>query len=429
MTPYFNIQATVFLAASASARADPYFIGNPSLGYGLTGYPYAGPSYSGVDYARLSYPGLGYSGYSGYPAATATPIVHQVVKREAEAGPHYGPYSLGYNGYGYGAGYGLGAGYGYRGFGYNPYFGHTGLGLRTPALAHGGVVRVSKREAEAEAYYGPYNLGYAGYGPAFGAGYGYMGLGYPANFGHGLLGYPTLGLGYRAPVTDVTVDYKAPVAEVNAVVETPAVVTDEVAVEDEVPSDAAPLDDASSPLGEAILENARHVDAGTPYVSLIVTGNAPAAIPAVGGAYAGAGRYVANSAGVVHVAKREAEAEAEADADAQYGAYGLGYSRLPVGLAHPGYSYPGLRHFGYPALGNTHYGFPGYGYAGLGFGRHGLAGLGYGYAAPLSSHLGYTAPLDIDASAEPSIESSSSGSASQTILGDAPASIPAIRGV
>merc|ERR1711892_1130787 len=29
------------------------------------------------------------------------------------------------------------------------------------------------------------------------------------------------------------------------------------------------------------------------------------------GAYAGAGRYVANSAGVVHVAKREAEAEAE----------------------------------------------------------------------------------------------------------------------
>ena len=65
------------------------------------------------------------------------------------------------------------------------------------------------------------------------------------------------------------------------------------------------------------------------------------------------------------------EAEAEADADAQYGAYGLGYSRLPAGLAHPG-----LRHFGYPALGNTHYGYPGYGYAGLGFARHGLAGLG-----------------------------------------------------
>merc|ERR1711915_366930 len=33
-----------------------------------------------------------------------------------------------------------------------------------------------------------------------------------------------------------------------------------------------------------------------------------AGIPAVHGAYAGAGRYVANSAGTVHVAKREAEA-------------------------------------------------------------------------------------------------------------------------
>jgi len=38
-----------------------------------------------------------------------------------------------------------------------------------------------------------------------------------------------------------------------------------------------------------------------------IHGVAPAAIPAVHGAYAGAGRYVANSAGVVHVAKREAD--------------------------------------------------------------------------------------------------------------------------
>eukprot|EP00091_Calanus_sinicus_P020838 TRINITY_DN5918_c0_g1_i1.p1 TRINITY_DN5918_c0_g1~~TRINITY_DN5918_c0_g1_i1.p1 ORF type:complete len:123 (-),score=49.13 TRINITY_DN5918_c0_g1_i1:42-410(-) len=53
-----------------------------------------------------------------------------------------------------------------------------------------------------------------------------------------------------------------------------------------------------------------------------IHGVAPAAIPAIHGAYAGAGRYVANSAGVVHVAKREAEAEAkpEAQADALYGA-------------------------------------------------------------------------------------------------------------
>merc|ERR1712066_829175 len=62
----------------------------------------------------------------------------------------------------------------------------------------------------------------------------------------------------------------------------------------------------------------------SPSASVNIAGLAPAAVPAVGGAYAGAGRYVANSAGVVHVAKREAEA----DADAFYGAYGLGYAGL-----------------------------------------------------------------------------------------------------
>merc|ERR1712183_269776 len=55
-----------------------------------------------------------------------------------------------------------------------------------------------------------------------------------------------------------------------------------------------------------------------------IHGVAPAAVPAVHGAYAGAGRYVANSAGTVHVAKREADAEPEADAAALYGAYGHG---------------------------------------------------------------------------------------------------------
>merc|ERR1711970_1345699 len=59
--------------------------------------------------------------------------------------------------------------------------------------------------------------------------------------------------------------------------------------------------------------------------------------PAAGGAYAGAGRYVANSAGVVHVAKREAEADP----------YVLGYG-----------------------------GYPGYGYAGLGYAGYGYAGYG-----------------------------------------------------
>merc|ERR1712112_248679 len=50
----------------------------------------------------------------------------------------------------------------------------------------------------------------------------------------------------------------------------------------------------------------------SPSASVNIAGLAPAAVPAVGGLYAGAGRYIANSAGTVHVAKREAEADADA---------------------------------------------------------------------------------------------------------------------
>merc|ERR1712115_206268 len=46
----------------------------------------------------------------------------------------------------------------------------------------------------------------------------------------------------------------------------------------------------------------------SPSASVNIVGPAS---PAIAGGYAAAGRYVANSAGVVHVAKREAEAEAE----------------------------------------------------------------------------------------------------------------------
>merc|ERR1712177_147853 len=70
--------------------------------------------------------------------------------------------------------------------------------------------------------------------------------------------------------------------------------------------------------------------------------------------YAGAGRYTANSAGVVHVAKREAEAEADpyyaayGYAGLGYaGAYGLGYAgaygAYPYGL---GYGYGGYANLG-----------------------------------------------------------------------------------
>merc|ERR1712025_1228329 len=74
----------------------------------------------------------------------------------------------------------------------------------------------------------------------------------------------------------------------------------------------------------------------SPSASLNIAGLANAAVPAVAGGYAGAGRYVANSAGVVHVAKREAEAEPEADADAFYTTYG--YAGLPY-AGYAGYPY------------------------------------------------------------------------------------------
>merc|ERR1712215_142011 len=107
-----------------------------------------------------------------------------------------------------------------------------------------------------------------------------------------------------------------------------------------------------------------------------IAGVAPAALPAVAGGYAGAGTYVANSAGVVHVAKREAEAEPEAKADAGllYAGYGLG-----------AYGYSGLGYYGKRSAdaepeakadaGLLYGGYGlGLGYAGLGYGGLGYAG-------------------------------------------------------
>merc|ERR1711981_1374192 len=91
----------------------------------------------------------------------------------------------------------------------------------------------------------------------------------------------------------------------------------------------------------------------SPSASTSIAGLAPAAVPAIAGGYAGAGRYVANSAGVVHVAKREAEAEA--DPALLYGAYG----------------YAGLGHLGYAGLGLGYAGLAGYPYAAHGLGYAG----------------------------------------------------------
>merc|ERR1712150_247768 len=72
----------------------------------------------------------------------------------------------------------------------------------------------------------------------------------------------------------------------------------------------------------------------SPSASLSTVGIAPAAIPAVGGAYAGAGRYVANSAGTVHVAKREAEADPYYYGGYSRGVYGYGGYGLGYGLGY-----------------------------------------------------------------------------------------------
>merc|ERR1712106_203898 len=90
----------------------------------------------------------------------------------------------------------------------------------------------------------------------------------------------------------------------------------------------------------------------SPSASVSINGLAPAAVPAVAGGYAGAGRYVANSAGVVHVAKREAKADpyyaaygyaglhvAGAYAGAHAGAYAGAYGAYPYAAAYGAYPY------------------------------------------------------------------------------------------
>merc|ERR1712183_1071441 len=142
----------------------------------------------------------------------------------------------------------------------------------------------AKREAEAEAdaeadpyyAYGYHGLGYAGYG-----GYG---LGYA-----GYAGYPYAGLGYNYGLGYG--HYAHAVAAPPVVAEVKAVAP--VAVAAPVVHHAAPLVHHAVAAGYADVSPSNAVN---------IAGLAPAAIPAVGGAYAGAGRYCANSAGVIHCA-------------------------------------------------------------------------------------------------------------------------------
>merc|ERR1712137_1464287 len=265
-----------------------------------------------------------------------------LVKGEADADAFYGAYGYGLSPYTYG-GY---AGYGYAGYPYAAAYGayahpyahaaysqvspsaaQTTLGLADPsipAVAGGyasagryvansaGVVHVAKRsadaepEAEADAFYGTYGYGlpytYGAYNRY--AGYGYSGLaGYPYTYG----AYP-----YASYAAAPAVTVAAPA--VTKVEAAPAVAT--VA--------AAPAVAAYAPYTYGAYALPTATAQVSPSASLTTLGLADPSIPAVGGAYAGAGRYVANSAGVVHVAKRSADAEPEAEADAFYGTYGYG---------------------------------------------------------------------------------------------------------
>merc|ERR1712080_545321 len=131
----------------------------------------------------------------------------------------------------------------------------------------------------------------------------------------------------------------------------------------------------------------------SPSASLTIAGAAPAAVPAFGGRnYAGAGRYVANSAGTVHVAKREAEADP----------YVLGYGGL---------------------------GYTGVGYAGVGYHGLGYHGLCYTAAAPVVTAAAHVATAPVVTAAPVATGSSQvSPSASLPIAGAAPAAVPAVGG-
>merc|ERR1712133_201257 len=178
----------------------------------------------------------------------------------------------------------------------------TILALALAALA----AAEAEAEPEADAYYG-YGYGLGGY---YG-GYRTYGLGYS----HGLY------YGKREAEAEPYYAYAA-----HAV----APVVSTYAAAPVVSHAVAPV--AVSHAVHAVAPVVSSYAQVSPSASLSTVGIAPAAIPAVGGAYAGAGRYVANSAGTVHVAKREAEADPWYYGGYGYGGYGLGYRSYGYGL-------------------------------------------------------------------------------------------------
>jgi len=225
----------------------------------------------------------------------------------ADAGYGYGGY--GYAGHGYGIS-NLGSSVGIAG--YAPaaipgiYGGYAGAGRYLANSA--GVVHVAKREAEADAGYGYGGYGYGGYGYA-GHGYGISNLGSSVGIaGHAPAAIPGVFGGYAGAGR-----YLANSAGVVHVAKREAV--------------------ADAGYGYGGYGYAGYGYGITNLGSSIgIAGYAPAAIPGIYGGYAGAGRYLANSGGVIHVAKREAEADAGyLYGGYGYAGYGLGYSGLGYG--------------------------------------------------------------------------------------------------
>ena len=163
----------------------------------------------------------------------------------------------------------------------------------------------------------------------------------------------------------------------------------------------------------------------SPSAAQTTLGLAHASIPAVAGGYASAGRYVANSAGVVHVAKRSADAEPEAEADAFYGTYGYG---LPYTYgAYNGYA--GFGYSGYPYTYGAYNGYAGYPYTTVA-----APAVKTVEAAPAVATVAAApavaayAPYTYGAYALPTATAQVSPSASLTTLGLADPSIPAVGG-
>ena len=321
--------------------------------YGYGAYPYATTAYAGYPYAYGAY------AYGGYPYAHAA-YAAPVATATAQVSPSSSLTTLGL------ADASIPAVAG----------GYAGAGRYVANSA--GVVHVAKREAEAEAeadpalFYSAY--GYAGY--PYTAGYSAYPYGYSAAYPYSY-GYPYAYSSYAHVAAPAVA---APVVEAEAA---PAVAAPAYAYGGYPYAHAA----YAAPVATATAQV-------SPSSSLTTLGLADASIPAVAGGYAGAGRYVANSAGVVHVAKREAEAEAEADPALLYtSAYPYSY----------GYPYAA----GYSAAYPYSYGYP------------------YAYGAyPYAHHAAYAAPVV----AAPTATAQVSPSASLTTLGLADASIPAVAG-